>query len=100
MARIGGDEFVFVLSVVESAEQAGTVAQKILDAISQQISVDGQEIALSGSIGIAIYPIDGTDAEHLMKNADTAMYKAKRCGKNNYQFFAAELIEECAEQVG
>ncbi len=99
VARIGGDEFIFVLSVIESAEHAGTVAQKILDAISEQIIVDGRKIALSGSIGIAIYPIDGEETEHLVKNADTAMYKAKKCGKNNYQFFAKDVFSECAEQA-
>lgn len=96
VARVGGDEFVFVLSVVDSVEHAGIVAQKILDAIAQRISVDGHELSLSGSIGIAIYPIDGAETEHLVKNADTAMYKAKRRGKNNYQFFAKALLAECA----
>ena len=97
VARIGGDEFVFVLSVVESVEHAGTVAQKILNAISQQIFFGEHEIELSGSIGIALYPIDGEEAEHLVKNADIAMYQAKRRGKNNYQFFAEEPFAECAK---
>ena len=100
VARVGGDEFVFVLSVVESAEHAGTVAQKILNAMAQRVSVNGQEIALSGSIGIAIYPRDGEEMSHLVKSADTAMYQAKRHGKNNYQFFAKELPAECAMSAG
>jgi diguanylate cyclase (GGDEF)-like protein len=100
VARVGGDEFVFILSEVESVEHTGTVAQKILDTISQQISIDDNEVVLFGSIGIAIYPNDGEETELLLKNADTAMYKAKRRGKNNYQFFAEELLAECAGQAG
>jgi diguanylate cyclase (GGDEF)-like protein len=86
VARVGGDEFVFVLSEVASVEHAATVARKILDAIGQWLSVEGQEVMLSGSIGIAIYPFDGDGVEHLIKSADIAMYKAKGCGKNNFQF--------------
>jgi diguanylate cyclase (GGDEF)-like protein len=100
VARVGGDEFVFILSVVESAEHVGTVAQKILDTIAHMIPFDGHEIALSGSIGIALYPIDGEETEYLVRNADIAMYKAKKHGKNNYQFFAKELLAECAGQAG
>lgn len=100
VARVGGDEFVFVLSEVESVEHAATVAQKILDAIAQSLSVDSHEVILSGSIGIAIYPLDGGAVEHLIKSADTAMYKAKECGKNNFQFFKQKILAECTEQAG
>ncbi len=86
VARVGGDEFVFVLPEIESVEHAATVARKILDATSQGLFVDGHEVMLSGSIGIAIYPFDGDGVEHLIKSADIAMYKAKACGKNNFQF--------------
>lgn len=87
VARVGGDEFVFVLSEMESVEHSATVAQKILNTISQPIPFDGHEIMLFGSIGIAIYPLDGEETEGLMKNADIAMYQAKRLGKNNYQYY-------------
>ncbi len=102
VARIGGDEFVFVLSHVESADHTRVVAQKILDAVSQGMSVEGCEIRLSGSIGISVYPFDGEAVERLMKNADTAMYKAKESGKNNFRFFgeAALLMPEAAIKPG
>jgi diguanylate cyclase (GGDEF)-like protein len=90
VARIGGDEFIFVLSEPESDEQTATVAQKILDTISQPISFAEHDIVLFGSIGIATYPLDGEETESLMKNADDAMYTSKKRGKNNY-FFAREL---------
>ena len=92
IARIGGDEFVFVLSNVESAEHAKVVAQKILDAMAQSLHVDGCEIMLSGSVGIAMFPFDGDATERLIRNADSAMYKAKECGKNNYRFFSEPLL--------
>ncbi len=92
VARIGGDEFVFVLSNVESAEHAKVVAQKILDAMAQSLHVDGCEIMLSGSVGIAMFPLDGDATERLIRNADSAMYRAKECGKNNYRFFSEPLI--------
>jgi diguanylate cyclase (GGDEF)-like protein len=87
VARIGGDEFVFVLSRVESADHTRGVAQKILDAVSQELNVEGCDIYLSGSIGISVYPFDGDATERLMKNADAAMYKAKESGKNSFRFF-------------
>lgn len=87
VARVGGDEFIFVLSEVESVENTGSVAGKILETISMPISFLNQDIRLYGSIGIAIYPLDGEDTECLVKNADRAMYMAKNRGKNNYQFF-------------
>ncbi|MFA6061024.1 MAG: sensor domain-containing diguanylate cyclase [Gallionella sp.] len=90
LARIGGDEFIFVLSDLESDEQVETVAQKILDTISQPISFAENDIVMFGCIGIATYPFDGKDTESLMKNADSAMYTSKKNGKNNY-FFAREI---------
>ncbi|MBI5918186.1 MAG: sensor domain-containing diguanylate cyclase [Nitrosomonadales bacterium] len=98
VARFGGDEFVFVLPEVESVEHTRTVAQKILDTISQLIHIDGHDLVLCGSIGIALYPLDGEETESLVKNADLAMYKAKKQGKNNYQFFEEKLLAECPPQ--
>jgi diguanylate cyclase (GGDEF)-like protein len=91
VARVGGDEFVFVMPNVESAEHTKVVAQKILDVMAQAIHVDGCEIMLSGSVGIAIFPLDGEGKERLLKNADAAMYKAKERGKNNFRFFNEAL---------
>lgn len=87
VARVGGDEFIFVLTEVESVENTSAVANKILETISMPISFLNQDIRLFGSIGIAIYPLDGEETDSLVKNADRAMYIAKKRGKNNYQFF-------------
>jgi diguanylate cyclase (GGDEF)-like protein len=91
VARIGGDEFVFVLPNIESPERAKLVANKILDVMAQSIQVDGCEVMLSGSVGIAIFPHDGDATERLIRNADTAMSKAKEGGKNNYRFFSDDM---------
>jgi diguanylate cyclase (GGDEF)-like protein len=91
VARMGGDEFVFLLSNVESVEQAEVVAQKVLEVMAQSIQIDGCEIMLSGSVGIAIFPFDGVIAERLIRNADSAMYRAKEGGKNNYCFFSEAM---------
>lgn len=87
VARIGGDEFVFVLPEIESVEQVGLVAQKILHALRQHVHIEGHAIQLSASIGIAIYPFDGETSEQLIKNADAAMYRAKDSGKNHYVYY-------------
>jgi diguanylate cyclase (GGDEF)-like protein/PAS domain S-box-containing protein len=87
-ARQGGDEFVVVLGDLAHQDDACTVARKILDTLCQPMLLRGQEIFPTGSIGIGLYPRDGTDAQSLLKNADTAMYRAKNDGGNTYQFYA------------
>lgn len=94
VARVGGDEFVFVLPDIDSVTHIELVAQKILDAIAEQIAIDDHIVTLSGSIGIAVCPNDGKTTESLVKNADIAMYKAKELGRNNYQFFSESLIAD------
>jgi diguanylate cyclase (GGDEF)-like protein len=98
VARVGGDEFVFVLPEVESVEQVGLVAQKILQALRQYVHIDGHAVQLSGSLGIAIYPFDGDTSEQLIKHADAAMYRAKESGKNHYKYYTEVGIEGHAEQ--
>ena len=88
LSRLGGDEFVILLLNITRNEEASTVAQKIIDTISGLSSVEGKDIHLGGSIGISIFPKDGTGFEELLKNADTAMYRAKEIGRNNFQFYA------------
>jgi diguanylate cyclase (GGDEF)-like protein/PAS domain S-box-containing protein len=90
VCRQGGDEFVILLSDVAHAKDAAITAEKILAALSEPHSIDHQELVVSASIGIVIYPEDGKTAEALLKNADAAMYQAKECGRNNYQFLEAE----------
>ena len=91
VARFGGDEFVVVLSDVAKEDEVGAVAQKILSTLFAPMLVIGHELAPVGSIGISIYPQDGTDSSTLIKNADTAMYKAKGMGRNNFQFYTMEM---------
>jgi diguanylate cyclase (GGDEF)-like protein/PAS domain S-box-containing protein len=85
LARLGGDEFVVLLEDLREAQEAASVARKLLSAAIQPIEIMGQECRVTASIGIASFPADATDAPSLMKNADAAMYHAKEEGKNNYQ---------------
>lgn len=91
IARLGGDEFTVLLTDIKQPEYAALVARRILRATSNYLTLEGHEIAITTSIGISIYPLDGTDSDILLKNADTAMYHAKNKGRNNYQFFVKEL---------
>jgi len=91
VARIGGDEFVVVLESARLPADAGTVAQKIIDRLSEPIPVDGNDLHTTPSIGIGIYPDDGNSIDILMKNADVAMYHAKSAGRNNFQFYAEHM---------
>jgi diguanylate cyclase (GGDEF)-like protein/PAS domain S-box-containing protein len=87
ISRQGGDEFTILLSRITTPDDAGDVARRILRALPRPIQVEGHEVSTTGSVGIAIFPLDGQDAETLIKHADTAMYHAKERGRNNYQFF-------------
>jgi diguanylate cyclase (GGDEF)-like protein/PAS domain S-box-containing protein len=98
VSRQGGDEFVILLSEIAYPEHAATSAKKILLLLSAPHSIGGQDLHIDGSIGISIYPEDGEDAETLIKNADTAMYHAKESGRNNFQFFKAEMNLKAVER--
>ena len=91
ISRQGGDEFVLLLPTIERAEDAALCAQKMLMALALPHHTDRGELLISASIGISIYPGDGQDAETLIKNADTAMYYAKKNGRNNYRFFEQDM---------
>jgi diguanylate cyclase (GGDEF)-like protein/PAS domain S-box-containing protein len=91
VGRLGGDEFAIILAGIAKSEDAGLVAQKVNVAFSAPFDLDGRETYVSASIGIAIYPRDGGDADLLLKNADTAMYRAKEQGRNNHQFYLPEM---------
>lgn len=85
VARMGGDEFLLLLPEITWVEDPAKIAQKVLDAFRQTFVFDGHELYITPSIGIAIYPPDGEDADTLVRNADIAMYRAKEGGRNNYQ---------------
>jgi diguanylate cyclase (GGDEF)-like protein len=91
VARLGGDEFVVLLAEIGTPTGAGTVAQKLLDGLAVPMDIEGQQQSVSGSIGISIFPDDGTTLRELMSNADSAMYHAKKVGRGNHQFFAPEM---------
>lgn len=99
VARLGGDEFVVVLEYLEEEVDAVAVANKIQTAFGRPILVNQQALHVSTSIGIALYPEDGMNAETLMQNADTAMYQAKAHASNNYQFFAPYMNEQAREKL-
>ena len=97
VARLGGDEFVVVLPAPGQAEDMSLLAQKILQELSAPIELAGQEVFVSTAIGIAGYPLDGADADALIRSADMAMYQAKTMGYNSYQFFSAEMNRKAEE---
>jgi diguanylate cyclase (GGDEF)-like protein/PAS domain S-box-containing protein len=98
VSRQGGDEFAILLSEISHPEDAATSAKKILLSLDAAHSIAGQDLHVDGSIGISIYPGDGEDAETLIKNADTAMYHAKENGRNNFQFFKADMNLKAVER--
>jgi diguanylate cyclase (GGDEF)-like protein/PAS domain S-box-containing protein len=98
VSRQGGDEFVILLSPVAHAEDAAVSASKILTALGTPHQVKEHDLQITVSMGIGIYPDDGTDAETLVKNADIAMLNAKDRGRNNYQFFKPDMNEHAMER--
>ena len=91
ICRQGGDEFVVLLADIEHAEDAALSAQKLLDTLAVSHRIEHFELHITGSIGISIYPDNGQDADTLIKNADTAMYRAKEGGRNHFQFFEPNM---------
>lgn len=91
LARLGGDEFAIMLSEIDSIEPITHVIQRIVESLSKNIDLEGENIYTTCSIGISIYPKDGDDTDTLIKHADAAMYHAKQLGRNHYQFYAEEI---------
>lgn len=103
ISRIGGDEFIILIPNQTDINQlyldVTQVAEQLLSLLQQPLSIEGQNIHLSTSIGIANFPIDGETAESLMTNADSAMYHAKANGRNNFQFYTTELTEQARQKL-
>jgi diguanylate cyclase (GGDEF)-like protein len=99
VARLGGDEFVIILNELEERPQASSVATKVLSTISAAMMLCDQEFRTTASVGIAMFPDDGSDEATLTKNADTAMYAAKEDGKSQFRFYSAERKFQSVERL-
>ncbi len=96
VARLGGDEFVVILESVRHVEQVTEIVTKLLQTLEMPFVLNGQEAFVAG---IAIYPLDDTDIDNLVKNADTAMFRAKEQGGNTYQYFKAEMNAKAVQRL-
>ncbi|MEG4069310.1 EAL domain-containing protein [Microcoleus sp. Pol11C2] len=99
MARWGGDEFTVLLYNINTPEEATKICQLIIQSLSSPFDFEGLELYIKASLGIALAPYDGEDAETLLKNADAAMYKAKQKGRNNYQFYTQAIGSKVSEDL-
>ena len=99
VSRLGGDEFAIMLPYIENTDDIAMIAVKLLASIAGPYMVDGNEIEVTTSIGISVFPEDGIDSESLIAHADAAMYQAKGSGRNNYQFFTREMNRRTLERI-
>jgi diguanylate cyclase (GGDEF)-like protein/PAS domain S-box-containing protein len=99
VARVGGDEFLLLLNGITREADAASMARKILAILADPFLIQKRELFVEASIGIGIYPDDGADAETLVTNVDTAMYRAKETGRNSFQFFTRKMQEQSQERA-
>lgn len=99
VARMGGDEFVVVLSNIKTQNDIAAAAGKVLDLLCESVSIDDHHLVCTGSLGIAMYPTDADEVDLLLKNADTAMYQAKETGRNLYQFYSPDMNTRAFERL-
>ncbi|MCC2663685.1 MAG: diguanylate cyclase/phosphodiesterase with sensor(s), partial [Geminicoccaceae bacterium] len=99
VARLGGDDFLLLLPGVDGAESSAKVAQKILDTFLPPLQLEDQELHLGATLGITLYPHDGDDAETLIRNADTALYRAKEHSRGSYQFYTTDMNATAFERL-
>ena len=99
VARVGGDEFLIVLTAVKDISDAAVAAERLRDTMTAEFDVQGRSLGISCSVGISIFPEHGTDGETLIKNADAAMYSAKASGRNNFQFFTKDMNAQAVERL-
>ncbi|MGP1680040.1 MAG: EAL domain-containing protein, partial [Burkholderiales bacterium] len=99
VGRLGGDEFGIILPEIGSSENAAMVARKVIESCARPHLIEGHELFVSASVGITLFPDDAVDSETLIRNADTAMYRAKDLGRNTYQFFTAEMNQSTQDKM-
>ncbi len=99
VARQGGDEFTLILTEIRNPEDAAKVAHRIVSKLSEPYKLEGYEVFITVSVGIAIFPVDGEDIDSILMNADAAMYHAKKQGKNNFQFYRLTMNERAIERL-
>jgi diguanylate cyclase (GGDEF)-like protein len=99
LARLGGDEFTILLTVRHTTQEAETVAEDLIEVLGQPLVIEGREVNVGASIGVSLYPRDGSDPETLLQQADSAMYMAKGKGKNQVYFFTSELGSSVRERL-
>ena len=99
VARLGGDEFLIILTDLSSEADCEVVSHKILDVFSRPFHLDGHEIFVTASVGVAVYPGNGEDPHVLLRNADAALYRAKEQGRHTYRFFTSEMNQRALERL-
>jgi diguanylate cyclase (GGDEF)-like protein len=99
VARLGGDEFMVLLPRITSASDAGRIGNKIIESLTDPVACNGHDLHITTSVGISIYPFDGTDSDTLVKNADISMYRAKELGRNKVVYYTAELNAGSRKQL-
>jgi diguanylate cyclase (GGDEF)-like protein len=99
VARVGGDEFLIVLTGLKDVTDAAVAAERLMDAIISEHTIQGHTLNITCSVGISIFPEHGTDADTLIKNADIAMYNAKQGGRNGFRFFTEDVNAQAVERL-
>jgi len=99
VSRLGGDEFTIILPEIQSMTDAGKVSEKIIFTLDEPFKLNDQEVTISPSIGISLFPDDASDMDSLLRNADAAMYHAKSSGRNNYQYYTQEMNAEARHRL-
>lgn len=99
IARLGGDEFTLIIEDIDDQLKVNEIASKLVETLQHPMEIGGHQLYVTVSIGVSLYPLDGEDSQSLLRNADSAMYKAKEEGRNSFQYYSQELTERAFERV-